>query len=136
MSDLVVVIGGGLAGLAAAARLAKLGHRVELFERSDRLGGRWSARPLGTGPAVVDDAPAVLGFPAPWRDLFRKSGRPLEAELARLGYALVPADPALIVFADGSELTWPADRGSQLSVLTTAYGPVVAASSGNGGRLR
>ena len=127
VSNPVVVIGGGLAGLAAAARLAKLGHQVELFEQTDRLGGRWAPTTLASG-TVVDDAPAVLGFPAPWRDLFRKSGRPLEAELARLGYALVPAGPATVVFADGTELTWPADRGGQLSALTTAYGPAVAAA--------
>src|SRR5215210_5221956 len=128
VSEPVVVIGGSLAGLAAAARLAKAGHRVELFERADQLGGRWSARPLGTGPVMVDDAPAVIGFPAPWRDLFRKSGRPLEAELGRLGYALVPAPSAVLVFPDGSELTWPADRGGQHSALTTAYGRAVAAA--------
>ena len=81
------MVGGGLAGMAAAARLAKSGYPVELHERSDRLGGRWAASALPSGP-LVDAAPAVLGFPAPWRDLFRKSGRPLEAELARQGYAL------------------------------------------------
>ena len=126
MTDRVAVIGGGLSGLAAAARLAKMGHQVELFEMADRLGGRWASTTLATG-TVIDDAPAVLGFPAPWRDLFRKSGRPLEAELARLGYALTPADPAVVLFADGTELTWPADRGGQLSTLTTAYGRAVAA---------
>ena len=88
MSHPVVVIGGSVAGMAAAARLAKLGHQVELFEQTDRLGGRWAARTSAPG-AAVDDAPAALGFPAPSRDLFRKSGRPLEAELARPGYALV-----------------------------------------------
>ena len=127
MSGPVVVIGGSLAGLAAAARLAKTGHAVELFEQTDRLGGRWAPRTLPTG-TVVDDAPAVLGFPAPWRDLFRKSGRPLETELARLGYELAPADPAVVVFADGTELSWPADRSGQLSALTSAYGRTVAAS--------
>jgi phytoene dehydrogenase-like protein len=127
VSNPVIVIGGSLAGLAAAARLAKLGHRVELFEQTHRLGGRWAPTTLASG-AAVDGAPAVLGFPAPWRDLFRKSGRPLEAELARLGYALVPAGPATVVFADGTELTWPADRGGQLSALTTAYGQAVAAA--------
>jgi UDP-galactopyranose mutase len=121
----VVVIGGSLAGLAAAARLAKLGHQVELVERTDRLGGRWAAASLPTG-TVVDDAPAVLGFPAPWRDLFRKSGRPLEAELARLGYALVPAPAALVAFAEGSALTWPADRAGQAAALSAAYGSAVA----------
>lgn len=36
----VVVIGGGLAGLAAAARLATTGHRVTILESRQRLGGR------------------------------------------------------------------------------------------------
>jgi UDP-galactopyranose mutase len=124
MADPYVVVGGGLAGLAAAARLAKAGHPVELYERSDRLGGRWA--PYAMGSVTVDDAPAVLGFPAPWRDLFRKSGRPLEAELTRAGYRLDPAEPATVVFGDGTELRWPSDRGEQLRALTAAYGRPVA----------
>ena len=124
MADSYVVVGGGLAGMAAAARLAKGGHAVELYEKSDRLGGRWA--PYALGSVTVDDAPAVLGFPAPWRDLFRKSGRPLEAELTRAGYRLEPADPATVVFSDGTELCWPSDRGEQLSALTAAYGRPVA----------
>ena len=36
----VVVVGGGLAGLTAAAILAEQGRRVALFERSDTVGGR------------------------------------------------------------------------------------------------
>lgn len=36
----VAVVGGGLAGLAAAARLAEAGMPVELFESRSRLGGR------------------------------------------------------------------------------------------------
>ena len=90
MTERVVVVGGGLSGMAAAARLAKARYAVTLYERSDRLGGRWAARSLLDG-VLVDDGPAVLGFPAPWRDLFRKSGRPLEAELSRIGTELVPA---------------------------------------------
>ena len=35
-----LVIGGGLAGLAAAARLATTGHRVTVLESRQRLGGR------------------------------------------------------------------------------------------------
>ncbi|HSU35659.1 MAG TPA: FAD-dependent oxidoreductase, partial [Propionibacteriaceae bacterium] len=64
MADPYVIVGGGLAGIAAAARLAKAGHPVELYEKSDRLGGRWA--PYALGSVTVDDAPAVLGFPAPW----------------------------------------------------------------------
>ncbi|MHA3685057.1 phytoene desaturase family protein [Leucobacter sp. HY1910] len=35
-----IVIGGGVAGLATAALLAREGHRVRLLERHDRVGGR------------------------------------------------------------------------------------------------
>jgi len=125
MTDPVIVIGGGLAGLAAAARLAKAGHAVELYEQSDRLGGTWAPYQL-EGGVTVDDAPSIIGFPAPWRDLFRKSGRPLEAELARMGYALAPAEPPMMIFADGTQLSLPADRGSQYSALADAYGGSVA----------
>ena len=125
MPDPVVVIGGGLAGLAAAARLAKAGHQVELYERSETLGGTWAPYRLTSG-ATADDAPSIIGFPAPWRDLFRKSGRPLEAELARMGYVLEPAQPATMTFADGSELTLPTDRGGQYDTLVAAYGSSVA----------
>ena len=97
--------------MAAAARLAKTGHPVELFERSVRSGRAVGSTELWPG-ILVDRAPSVLGFPAPWRDLFRKSGRPLEAELTRMGYALVPAEPAVYRFADGSELRLPTDRGA------------------------
>jgi phytoene dehydrogenase-like protein len=125
MTNPVVVIGGGLAGMSAAARLAKAGHAVELYERSERLGGIWTPYQLDSG-TTVNDAPLIIGFPAPWRDLFRKSGRPLEAELARMGYALAPAQPPTVTFADGSELTLPSDRGGQYANLASAYGPSVA----------
>jgi phytoene dehydrogenase-like protein len=117
----VLVVGGGLAGLAAALRLAKAGHPVQLWEAGDRVGGRYAAHALA-GEVLVDAAPAVIGFPAPWRDLFRKSGRVLEAELARSGVALEPAGPAHYQFADGSELVLPTERGEQHAALRTAYG--------------
>src|SRR5829696_7853352 len=41
----IVVVGGGLAGLTCAYRLRRAGHRAELHEASDRLGGRcWTLR--------------------------------------------------------------------------------------------
>jgi phytoene dehydrogenase-like protein len=125
MSDPVIVVGGGLAGLAAAARLAKAGHQVEIYERTQRLGGTWAPYQLPSG-VKVDDAPPIIGFPAPWRDLFRKSGRPLEAELARMGYVLRPARAPTVIFADGAELTLPTDRGGQHATMAAAYGASVA----------
>src|SRR5512143_297302 len=40
----VIVIGGGMAGLAAAAFLARYGKKVRLFEQSHALGGRAQTR--------------------------------------------------------------------------------------------
>jgi UDP-galactopyranose mutase len=120
----VVVIGAGLAGLAAAARLAKQRYRVELFERRDRLGGAWAPHQLGS--TTVDDAPPVIGFPAPWRDLFRKSGRPLETELSRCGRALEQAPAPRYLFDDGTSLVLPTDRGAAYEALSAAYGEPVA----------
>jgi len=38
----VMVIGGGMAGMEAATTLAQRGHKVSLYEKSDRLGGQWN----------------------------------------------------------------------------------------------
>lgn len=75
----VVVIGGGFAGMAAAARLAKLGHDVTVFERTESLGG--TLRPVRQDGFHWDSGPVTVALPAPLRDLFRKSGRPMERVL-------------------------------------------------------
>lgn len=75
----IVVIGGGLGGSAAAARLAKQGHEVALLEASHRLGG--ALAPVEQDGYRWDAGPASTLVPAALRDLFRKSGRPIENEL-------------------------------------------------------
>jgi phytoene dehydrogenase-like protein len=120
----VVVVGAGLAGLAAAARLAKARHQVTVLESRSRLGGAWAATELDG--ITVDAAPPIFAFPAPWRDLFRKSGRALEAEFARSGAELVPAGPARHVFPDGSSLVLPIGRGDQHAAISERYGQPAA----------
>ena len=97
----VVVVGGGLGGTASAARLAKLGHEVTLVERADRLGGAVGF--LERDGYRWDTGPTSTALPAVLRDLFRKSGRPLERELD-----LVPVEPMREHrFEDGSALAAP-----------------------------
>jgi 2,4-dienoyl-CoA reductase-like NADH-dependent reductase (Old Yellow Enzyme family)/thioredoxin reductase len=38
----ITVVGGGLAGMEAARTLADRGHKVSLYEKSDKLGGQWN----------------------------------------------------------------------------------------------
>ncbi|WP_195909126.1 NAD(P)/FAD-dependent oxidoreductase [Microlunatus sp. Gsoil 973] len=120
----VVVIGAGLAGIAAAARLAKARHRVILLEQRDRIGGGWATQELDG--VTVDAAPPIFSFPAPWRDLFRKSGRALEAEFARSGEDLVPAPPARHIFADGTQFVLPIGRGDQHAAIDDRFGRTAA----------
>jgi len=117
---LIAVVGGGLPGLAAAARLARVGHHVVVLERLPEPGGsiEVATEPGGT----------VFTLPAAWRDLFRKSGRALVAELNAAGLELVPAPPRSHRLADGSVLDLPSDRGAQWSALSEAFGEPTAAA--------
>lgn len=121
----IVVVGGGFGGLASAARLAKLGHEVTLTEARDRVGGV-----LGTVEQdgfAWDLGPTHTLLPAVIRDLFRKSGRPVERELDLVH--LAPA--AQHRFPDRKKgetrVDLPAgSRGDQHAALTEAFGEAVA----------
>lgn len=75
----VAVVGGGFGGLACAVRLAKLGHDVTLLDGADTLGG--ALQPISADGFTWDAGPTTTLLPAVVRDLFRKSGRPLEREV-------------------------------------------------------
>ena len=71
----VAVIGGGLAGLAAASTLADAGYAVELFERRPYLGGRASSYELpGTGEVVDNCQHVLLGCCTNLIDFYRRLG--------------------------------------------------------------
>lgn len=96
-----VVIGGGFGGLASAARLAKLGHEVTLVERRGELGGALGT--LEQDGFAWDTGPSATLLPAVVRDLFRKSGRPLERELDLVQQEVIRTHH----FEDGSTLALP-----------------------------
>lgn len=75
----VAIVGGGYGGLATAARLAKLGHQVSLFEAGPALGG--ALLPIIDGGEVWPSPVTGTLLPAAMKDLFKKSGRTLEREV-------------------------------------------------------
>ncbi len=115
---MIAVVGSGLAGMAAAARLARAGHQVVVFEAAEAPGAGidLASEPDGT----------VVALPAAWRDLFRKSGRILDAELSARGLELVPAPPRAYRLSDGAEFGLPSDRGEQWRVIGSTFGESAA----------
>jgi phytoene desaturase len=112
----VVVIGAGLGGLAAAARLSAAGHRVTVFEQADRIGGKLGC--YARDGHSFDTGPSLVTLPQVYRDLFTATGGPLEDAVD-----LVPLDPAVAYrFADGTELAVPGADGDLSGALDAALG--------------
>ncbi len=112
----VVVVGGGFAGTSLAARLAKLRHDVVLLEATEALGGRLRGHRLGDGRWYLD--PPTFTMPGVLRDLFRKSGRPLDSLLS---LATVPGRRH--VFADRTVMDLPMGRRSgQVDAMLATFG--------------
>ena len=133
---LVIVVGGGIAGLAAAEFMARRGFRVELYERSDEPGGQvktaaacnlkgklfWCVedrlavlRSLGVGVHVGVEATAesILAL-RPWAVILATGGEPLR--------------PKSIAGADGANVYTPPEIIHRRTVLRDQN--VVVAGSG------
>jgi phytoene desaturase len=116
----VVVIGAGVGGMAVAARLAVRKHRVTVLEQSGTYGGKL-ARYERDG-YVFDTGPSLFTLPAVYRDLFLKTGGPLEDAVD-----LQPVEPAFgYHFADGSSVTVP---GVDPAKAALAFGEAFGGSS-------
>ena len=89
----LVVVGGGIGGLAAAALLGRAGHRVTLLEASGWLGGK--SRRIELDGQRIDTGPAIVTFPGVWEEYLRRwdglAGRDGEApEIADLRLKRLP----------------------------------------------
>ena len=113
----VVVVGAGIGGLAAAARLATAGHDVVVCEQSDQVGGKLAS--YSRDGFTFDTGPSLLTLPAVYRDLFLKTGQPLEESVE-----LVAVDPAFRYrFPDGTWLEVPnASRARTVAAMDAALG--------------
>ncbi|HEY4899175.1 MAG TPA: phytoene desaturase family protein, partial [Candidatus Nanopelagicaceae bacterium] len=94
----IVVIGAGVGGMATAARLARQGHEVSIYEASDRTGGK--CRTEWIGDYAFDTGPTLLTLPAIYKDFFIKTGPRLEKVLN-----IQPVDPSFSYhFVDGKSV--------------------------------
>jgi squalene-associated FAD-dependent desaturase len=73
-SQSVLVIGGGLAGLASAVALAEAGLEVRLFEKRPHLGGRATSYTLPDGAEVDNCQHVTLGCCTNLGDFYRRAG--------------------------------------------------------------
>ncbi|HEY4709805.1 MAG TPA: hydroxysqualene dehydroxylase HpnE, partial [Candidatus Acidoferrales bacterium] len=73
-SQSVLVIGGGLAGLASAVALAEAGVEVQLFEKRPHLGGRATSYTLPDGTEVDNCQHVTLGCCTNLADFYRRAG--------------------------------------------------------------
>ena len=94
----IVVVGAGVGGMTAAARLAKQGHDVTIYEASDRTGGK--CRTEWIGDYAFDTGPSLLTLPAIYKDFFLKTGPRFERVLTSTA-----VNPAFTYhFADGKSV--------------------------------
>lgn len=94
----VLIVGAGIGGLAAAARLAHAGLRVTVVERAATSGGKMRSLPSPAGP--VDAGPTVLTLRSVLDDLFSSLGERLDAHLGLIRQPLI----ARHFWPDGSQL--------------------------------
>ena len=112
----IAIVGAGIGGLAAAVKLAALGHHVEIFEGSSFVGGKCRTETIGG--YSFDVGPSLFTLPAVYRDLFLKTGKPLEEELE-----LLSLDPAFEYrFDDGATFAYRGSRGALMESITQAFG--------------
>jgi phytoene desaturase len=99
----VVVIGAGIGGIAAAARLAQSGYRVTVIEKSKIPGGRCSY--LEKDGHRFDTGPTLLLMPELYKQAFNDLGERIEDHLD-----LRRVDPTYhIHFKDGASLALTSD---------------------------
>lgn len=113
----VIVIGAGMGGMATAARLARKGYTVRVFEAGDRHGGK--CRTEWIDGYAFDTGPSLLTLPAVYRDLFQRTGEVLGRVVE-----LKEVDPSFDYrFHDGTHVSFAnLSRKKTLDSIADSYG--------------
>jgi len=111
----VWVIGGGAAGMTAACEAARLGHRVDLFEKEEEWGGqlRYAGKPPFKG--VYQQWGAWLGAQA------RKMGVTLHPGVEVTEKMIQEGNPEAVILAAGGEKIVPDIPGADLPHVCDAW---------------
>ena len=117
----IIVIGAGIGGMCVAARLAKAGHKVSIYEASDRTGGK--CRTEWIGNYAFDTGPSLLTIPAVYRDFFQRTGEQIGRVLE-----LQAVDPSFNYrFADGKQINFTnLSRKATLQSIAASLGDSAA----------
>ena len=112
----VVIIGAGIGGLSAAARLAAAGCRVTVLEAHSAPGGKIRTRDSAAGP--VDCGPTVLTMKPVFDALFADAGTRLEDHVTLRRLPVI----ARHVWDDGTTFDIHADRAQTLDEVGRVFG--------------
>lgn len=119
----VTVIGAGLSGLAAAARLRAHGHEVTILEAGPAPGGL--VRTETIDGHAFDTGATVLTMPGLVTAVLGELGIAEDEALRRL--ALTPVDPGYVMnYADGTTLRVPHRAADLPAAVAEAFGPEAA----------
>lgn len=120
MSDQIIIVGGGVAGLAAACDLARAGRSVLLLEQAAQVGGKM--RQVAVGGRALDAGPTVLTMRWVFDELFADAGADFEAAVPVRRAELL----ARHAWPDGSQLDLFADAARSADAIAEFAGPAAA----------
>lgn len=112
----VSIIGAGVAGLAAAVRLACAGHQVDVFESNAGPGGKLSQFSLGD--YRFDFGPSLFTMPQYVDELFELAG---EQPKEHFNYVRLP-DVCHYWWPDGTQFTAPGETKALATAAAETFG--------------
>lgn len=111
----ILVAGGGVAGCEAAVVAAQRGHKVTLYEASDRLGGQWNL-------ASIPPSRGAYSTVVNWhRTQMRKLGVEVKLNTSLTKELAMQEQPDAIIVATGSKPFKPPIKGAELPHVVFAH---------------